>query len=254
MATYKKRGYKPKTKVEQEVEVEDGSTTAEVFNTLDESASKTEEWAVKNQKSILVTVGAIAVVVLGYLSYTKYIVEPKQSDAMNEMFTAKNYFNEALNAMEKDSLFNLALNGAEGKFGFIDIIDNYGGTPAANLSNYYAGVSFYNLKDYQKAISYLSDFSSDDIILSALAKGKIGDAFAQLNQLDDALDYYEKAVAASDNDFTTPMFLYKAATVALNQGDAKKALAHFETIKNVYPKATEASNIDALIGSAKSRL
>ena len=33
MATYKKRGYKPKTKVEQEVEVEDGSTTAEVFNT-----------------------------------------------------------------------------------------------------------------------------------------------------------------------------------------------------------------------------
>ena len=49
------------------------------------------------------------------------------------------------------------------------------------------------------------------------------------------------------------MFLYKAATVALDQGDAK-ALAHFETIKNVYPKATEASNIDALIGSAKSRL
>ena len=254
MATYKKRGYKPKTKVEQEVEVEEGSTTAEVFNTLDESASKTEEWAVKNQKSILVTVGAIAVIVLGYLSYTKYIVEPKQSEAMNEMFTAKKYFNEALDATAKDSLFTLALNGAEGKFGFIDIIDNYGGTPAANLSNYYAGVAYYNLKDYQKAISYLGDFSSDDIILSALAKGKIGDAFAQLNQMDDALDYYEKAVAASDNEFTTPMFLYKAATVALDQGDAKKALAHFETIKNAYPKATEASNIDALIGSAKSRL
>ena len=108
MATYKKRGYKPKTKVEQEVEVEDGSTTAEVFNTLDESASKTEEWAVKNQKSILVAVGAIAVIVLGYLSYTKYIVEPKQSEAMNEMFTAKNYFNDALNATEKDSLFNIS--------------------------------------------------------------------------------------------------------------------------------------------------
>lgn len=254
MATYKKRGYKPKTKVEQEVEVEEGSTTAEVFNTLDESASKTEEWAVKNQKSILVTVGAIAVIVLGYLSYTKYIVEPKQSEAMNEMYTAKNYFNEALDATEKDSLFNLALNGAEGKFGFVDIIENYGGTPAANLSNYYAGVAYYNLKDYQNAIAYLSDFSSDDLILSALAKGKIGDAFAQLDQLSDALDYYEKAIAVSTNDFTTPMFLYKAATVALNQGDAKKALAHFETIKNSYPKATEASNIDALIGSAKSRL
>ena len=51
MATYKKRGYKPKTKKEKEEIVEEGSTTAEVFNTLDESASRTEEWVIKNQKS-----------------------------------------------------------------------------------------------------------------------------------------------------------------------------------------------------------
>jgi hypothetical protein len=37
MATYKKRGYKPKTKKEKEDVLEDGSTTAEVFNTLDEA-------------------------------------------------------------------------------------------------------------------------------------------------------------------------------------------------------------------------
>ena len=59
MATYNKRGYKaPKpeeAKVENEfdeVEAVDvqGSTTAEVFNTLDETASKTEDWVAKNQK------------------------------------------------------------------------------------------------------------------------------------------------------------------------------------------------------------
>jgi hypothetical protein len=33
--------------------IEDGSTTAEVFNTLDEGASKTEEWVVKNQNYIV---------------------------------------------------------------------------------------------------------------------------------------------------------------------------------------------------------
>ena len=44
MATYKKRGYKQKTKKEKEVVVEENSATAEVFNTLDEGASKTEEW------------------------------------------------------------------------------------------------------------------------------------------------------------------------------------------------------------------
>ena len=54
MATYKKRGYKPKTVKEKEEVFEEESTTAEVFNTLDEGASRTEEWAVKNQKYILV--------------------------------------------------------------------------------------------------------------------------------------------------------------------------------------------------------
>ena len=54
MATYKKRGYKPKTKEEKEHDIEDQSTTAEVFNTLDESASKTEDWVIANQKYNLI--------------------------------------------------------------------------------------------------------------------------------------------------------------------------------------------------------
>ena len=61
MATYKKRGYKPKTKAEKEVELEVGSATAEVFKTLDEGASKTEAWVQKNQNYILGVIGAVAV-------------------------------------------------------------------------------------------------------------------------------------------------------------------------------------------------
>ena len=73
MATYKKRGYKPKTKAEKEEVIEDGSATAEVFNTLDEGASKTEAWVEKNQKAILTVVGVIAVAVLGYLGYQQWV-------------------------------------------------------------------------------------------------------------------------------------------------------------------------------------
>ena len=64
MATYKKRGYKPKTKADKEVELEAGSTTAEVFKTLDEGASKTEAWVEKNQKIIF---GFVVIVALGVL-------------------------------------------------------------------------------------------------------------------------------------------------------------------------------------------
>ena len=96
MATYKKRGYKPKTTEEQDIAVEDQSTTAEVFNTLDEGAGKTEAWVAKNQKYIFIIIGAAALVVLGYLGYNQFIQEPKEAEAANEMFQAQQYFQQAV--------------------------------------------------------------------------------------------------------------------------------------------------------------
>jgi len=251
MATYNKRGKKGKSKEEKEHNIETGSTTAEVFNKLDESASKTEAFVEKNQKYIFVIIGLVAVVVLGYLGYTEFIAKPKQANAMNDMFQAQKYFDQAVNGVEKDSLFTLSLNGGEGKFGMLDIIDEYGGTPAANLANYYAGTAYLRLKDYKNAIEYLNKFSSDDEILAPLAKGNIGDAFVQLNQLDDALDYYEQAAKMRDNDYTAPMYLYKAGTIALDLAKADKALTYFETIKEKYPNASEMAMVEVLIGKAK---
>jgi tetratricopeptide (TPR) repeat protein len=251
MATYNKRGKKGKSKEEKEHNIETGSTTAEVFNKLDESASKTEAFVEKNQKYIFVIIGLVALVVLGYLGYTEFIAKPKQANAMNDMFQAQKYFDQAVNGVEKDSLFTLSLNGGEGKFGMLDIIDEYGGTPAANLANYYAGTAYLRLKDYKNAIEYLNKFSSDDEILAPLAKGNIGDAFVQLNQLDDALDYYEQAAKMRDNDYTAPMYLYKAGTIALDLGKADKALTYFETIKEKYPNASEMAMVEVLIGKAK---
>lgn len=251
MATYKKRGFKPKTKAEKEQNIEEGSTTAEVFNTLDETASKTEAFVAKNQKYIFIIVGVVAAAVLGSLVYKEYVKKPKQLNAMNDMFQAQKFFNEAVNGVAKDSLFNLALNGGEGKFGMLDIIDEYSGTQAANLANYYAGTAYLRLKDYKNAIAYLSEFESDDEVLAPLAKGNIGDAFVQLDQPEDALGYYEKAITLRDNGYTTPMYLYKAGALALKLGQAEKALGYFKRIKEEYPDSSEASSIDVFIGKAE---
>jgi tetratricopeptide (TPR) repeat protein len=251
MATYNKRGYKPKTKEEKEHVEEVESTTAEVFNTLDETASKTEDFVAKNQKYIFIIIGVVAALVLGYLGYKEYIAKPKQVNAMNDMFQAQKYFDQAVNGTEKDSLFTLALNGGEGKYGMLDIIKEYSGTPAANIANYCAGTAYLNLKDYKNAIAYLSDFKSDDEVLAPLAKGNIGDAFVQLNQPNDALDYYEQAIEMRNNEYTTPMYLYKAGTLALNLGKANKALTYFNRIKDEFPNSTEAATIEVFIGKAQ---
>jgi len=252
MATYKKRGSKPKNTIDKEQNLGAGSTTAEVFDTLDQTASRTEDWVIKNQKYIFVIIGVVAAVVLGYLGYREFIAKPAQSEAMNDMFQAQKYFNEAVNATEKDSLYTLSLNGGNGKYGMLDIIKEHSGTQAANLANYYAGMAYLNLKDYKNAVEHLGNFSSDDEILGALAKGGIGDAFVQLNQPEDALSYYEQAANLKTNDYTTPMFLFKAGAIALELGKTDKALTYFNTIKNDYPKSTEATTIDVFIGKAQA--
>ena len=252
MATYKKRGGKPKTKAEKQQSIEDGSTTAEVFNTLDEGASKTEQWVVANQKYIFAIVGLVAVLVLGFLGYDKYIQEPNERLAMNDMYSAQKYFNDAVNNSAQDSLFTLSLNGAEGKYGMLDIAETYSGTKAGNLANYYAGMAYLNMKDYVNAIEYLNAFESSDDVLGPIAKGGIGDAFVQLEQLEDAYDYYVQAAKDKTNNYTTPMYLYKAGVIGLKIGKNAKALDYFKTIKSDFPESTEAKDIDVFIGKAQA--
>lgn len=253
MATYKKRGYKPKTKVEKQEAEQEESTTAEVFTTLDEGASRTEEWVVKNQKGIFIAIAIIAIGVLGYLGYEKFIQQPKELEASNEMFQAQNYFNDAVNgAVAKDSLYTLSLKGGEGKYGFLDIIDNYGGTKSGNLAHYYAGMAYLNTNKYQEAIDQLEDFDSDDEILAPLAQGAIGDAFMQLEQPEEALSYYEKAGNMRQNNFTAPKFLLKAAITALELGQNDKARNFLTTIKEEYSDSAEANEVDVYLGMAKT--
>lgn len=253
MATYKKRGFKPKNKEEQQQLDEQESTTAEVFSTLDESASRSEEWVAKNQNYILGVIGVVAVGILGYLAYIQFVQTPKEASASNELYYPQQYFDQAVNgAAQQDSLYNLALNGSDGKFGFLDIIDNYPGTEAANLATYAAGTSYMNMQKYQEAIDYLEDFTADDAILAAVAKGRLGDAFMQLNQASDALGYYEQAFGLSTNDYSTPMYLYKAGISALELKQNDKALQYFQRIKDDFSKSDEARTIDAFIGMAKS--
>lgn len=252
MATYKKRAGKPRTKAEKDAEIEDNSTTAEVFRSLDEGASKTEAWVEKNQKILIGVIAVVAIGVLGYFAYHQYIQKPREVEAMNEMFQAQNYWEQALTAPAKDSLFNLSLQGGEGKYGFLDIIDSYSGTDAANLAHYYAGMAYLNLNNYQEAIAQLDKFSSKDEILAPLAKGAIGDAFAQLNQNEDALKYYEEAAKMRSNDFTTPRFLLKAGIVAMALNKNDKALKHFEKIKEDYSKSPEATKAEIYIGRAQA--
>jgi TolA-binding protein len=251
MATYKKKGTK-KVKNEQVNSIEDHSTTAEVFNTLDETASRSEQWVEKNQKPLFYSLIVVAALILGYLGYNKYVAGPKEQVAANELAFPKVYFDQAINSsVAVDSLLTLGLEGADGKYGFIDIADKFSGTKAGNLAHYYAGISYLKIKSYKEAIEHLNKFSSDDELFGPAANATLGDAFADIDQQEDALTYYEKAANAKDNSAMTPLYLFKAGNTALDLKKFSKAASLFTHIKEKYPTSDMAIDIDMYINKAK---
>ena len=252
MATYKKKGFKGKDKNEQNQLDDAKFETAEVFNTLEETATKSEQWIEKNSKPLFYSLIGVVVIFLAFLGYNKYIVEPNQLEASNELAFPRKHFDEAAVAGSGiDSLLNLGLEGADGKYGFVDIAESYSGTNAGNLANYYAGVSYLQLKQYDKAIEFLSKFESDDEMLGPISLGAIGDAFSDINQPKDALEYYERAANKKDNEFTTPLYLFKAGETAMNLKEFKKAESFFTQIKENYSKSDQGRDIEKYINAAQ---
>lgn len=212
---------------------------------VEEALTKTEQYVEENQKSLTIIVGSIIAVVGLYLGYQNFYIKPLEEEAQSEIFMAELYF-------AQDS-FSLALNG-DGQYpGFIEIIDEYSGTKSGKLASYYAGLCYLHSGDYEIAIDYFSDFSTDSEILSSLALGCIGDAYLELGQLDEALDYYEDASKNFDNLFTTPRYMMKQAMIYEINGNYEEALKLYKEIKSSYKESRENQNIDKYISRAENR-
>lgn len=200
---------------------------------LAEKLEGAENWVEQNPKIVGGIVLAILLLVGGYFGF-QYYSNTQNEAAQKEMFQAVYYF-------EQDSL-SLALNGDGNNLGFLDIIDEYGMTDAANLANFYCGVIYMKQGSYDAAILYLKDFSANDLLVQARAYSLIGDAYMEKEEFEDAANYYNKAAGYKPNKYYTPAYLMKVALAyeKLNQQD--KAIAAYDKIINEYFESAEVSN------------
>lgn len=208
-----------------------------------ESVSKTEQFYNENKKIIWGCVIALAVIALAILGYRKFIYEPKAAEAAEQMFPAENAF------MNGD--FSLALEGDGNNLGFEDIINEYG-SKAGKAVYLYAGLCNLNLKNYDKAVSYLKKYNGKDDILSARCYSCLGDCYVELGDLQTALGWFEKAAARKDNMYAAT-YLFKAGIVCEELGDNAKALGFYKKIKDKYPQSKEGYDIDKYISRLESQ-
>jgi len=194
----------------------------------------------KNQQLIIYLLTGGLIAVAGFFGYSELYQKPLEAKAADAMYVAEKYF-------ANDSS-ELVLKGDGTSKGVLYIIKEFGGTKAANLANYYAGMSYYRLKDYNKAIEYLKDFSSDAKQVQAVAYGSIGDAYSELKKNDEAIEYYKKAgTHFPEDEAISSEYLFRAASFLELNGKNDAALEIYKQIKQNYPKSEKGFSIDKYI-------
>ncbi len=212
-----------------------------------ESLTKTEAFVVKYKKVIGISFVALIVVVAGAILMNTFYFQPRQDEASTAMAKAQDLF-----AQEQ---YEKALNGEGNNLGFLKIADQYSCTDAGNLANLYAGLCYANLGKAQEAEKYLSDYStSDDAMVSPAAVGALGNVYAKLNKIDDAISALKKAAKMADSESETgrnqslsPQFLLQAGELLESQGKKADALAIYKDIKANYVNSAVYREIDKYI-------
>jgi len=205
--------------------------------------SKTELFVEENKKNITIILTAIIIVVGGYFAYKYLYIAGEEEAAAKEMFKAEQYFNQ--------ENYEKAINGDGNAIGFSQIVEDYGITPSGNLAQYYLGISLLKTGKFEEAIEHLEDFNSDDQIVGPQATAAIGDAYMEMQKVDEAITFYLKAAEQNVNSFNTPLFLKKAALANEDKASYPVAVQLYERIKNEYPETETAREMDKYIARAK---
>lgn len=111
------------------------------------------------------------------------------------------------------------------------------GTKSGNRAKLEAAIRLYQKGDYQKAISYLEDASTDSKVVEAGKYTLLGDCYVNLDNYDKALSAYDKAISTADNNpQVVPFVLVKKANIYRAQGKYSEEYDAYKTIFDKYPE------------------
>lgn len=188
----------------------------------------------------ITTIIASVIIILGggYLAYKYMIKEPKEQKAAEASWRAEDYF--AQDSLQK------ALKGDGQSAGFEKIASQYSGTDAGELANFYAGAIALKTGDNNKAIKYLSSFSTGAHQIQARAYKLLADAYANAGKNSDALSNYKKAAGEFEKDkLNSSAYLLMAAYFADRvMNDKKQAADLYREIKQKYPNTQPSDEAD----------
>jgi TolA-binding protein len=74
-----------------------------------------------------------------------------------------------------------------------------------------------------------------------------GDVAVEQGDYAKAVKFFKKAVAASENNYTAPLYLYKQGLALAADGDVEAAKACYKAVAEKYPNSAEAREAEKLL-------
>ena len=196
--------------------------------------NKTEAFFEKNKKAIIGCVCAVIVIIAGIILCNNYYLKPRANEANTELAKSQTLFSE--------QQWDKALAG------FQKVADEYSSTDAGNLAQLYIGICQAKLGKWQEAVDALESYSGQgDQLISPAAEGALGNAYANLNQLDKAVDHLKKAAKMADNNSLSPTYLIQAGEILEKQDKKDEALKLYQQVKEKYFNSMQYQTIDKYI-------
>ena len=175
----------------------------------------------KTFKMASIAVGTIAVLVVAWLLYQQFVFKPADEKSQTAYW-------EAMVELDNGNI-DEALDG------FKRTAKKYSGKRGGEVSKYMAGRLYMEKGDFKKALDYLKKAKVKDLYIGTFIIGLQGDCHSELGNYKDAIKMYERAAKRKANEFTTPMYLMKAALLhEMKLNDFKKAESIYKQIEMEY--------------------
>lgn len=212
------------------------TTLEEVNQSLSTAAQRVEE----NKKYIYYALCAIAVIVLIALGYIYGIRNPNLQKAKDGISKADMAY------LQGDT--TTALKEYE------KVFDAYSNKPAERAA-FNAAIILYQQGKNKEAAAYLEKYDGEGNMVAPASQSLLGDCYVNMKQYDKAIAAFDKAIKLSgDNEFYTPTFMIKKATVLHAQKKYADEAAIYQTIKDKYMQYTQAYqfNVDKYLERANA--
>ena len=200
----------------------------------------------EERKRLVAWLGAgAAVIVAGIFGYS--YIQSAQHDRADEALGSILKFYE-------DADYRTAIEGTGELLGLLDIVDQFGGTPAGNLARFYAGDALFRLADYEGALEHFEQFNDrDDIIGASVVAGRAS-IHEMKGEFERAGELYERAASMEDNVVHSPRYLMSSARAYIQAQAYDRAEEVLEDIEDEYPDSDLADEVTYHLGFVQARL